>query len=157
SPGAAIALMLGIAGHAVGWPFPRGGSQRIADALASLLRSLGGETETGRHVTSVDDLPPARVVLLDVTPRQVLALAGHRLRGSCRRTLGWYRDGRGVFKGDWARAGPIPWRAAACHAAGTVHVGGTLDEIAAAERAAWLGEHPDRPFVLLAQPSRFDP
>jgi phytoene dehydrogenase-like protein len=156
SPGAAITLMLGIAGHAVGWPFPRGGSQKIADALASFLRSFGVEWETGRRVDSIDELPSSRVVLLDVTPRQVLAMAGHRLPRSYRTALGRYRYGPGVFKVDWALAEPIPWRAAACHAAGTVHVGGTLEEIAAAERAVWFGEHPDRPFVLLAQPSRFD-
>jgi phytoene dehydrogenase-like protein len=157
SPAAAITLMLGIAGHAVGWPFPRGGAQRIADALASYLRALGGEVTAGRRVASVDDLPPARVVFLEVTPRQVLALAGHRLPGRYRRALGRYRYGPGVFKVDWALAGPIPWRAAACRRAGTVHVGGPLEEVAAAERAAWRGEHPEKPFVLLAQPSLFDP
>jgi phytoene dehydrogenase-like protein len=157
SPGAAIALMLGIAGHAVGWPFPRGGSQKIADALASYFRSLGGEVRTGWPVASVDELPQARVVLLDVTPRQVFALAGHRLPGRYRRALGRYRYGPGVFKVDWALSGPIPWRAAACRRAGTVHLGGTLEEVAAAERAPWRGEHPERPFALLAQPSLFDP
>jgi phytoene dehydrogenase-like protein len=156
SPGAAITLMLGIAGHAVGWPFPRGGSQRIADALASYFRSLGGEIVTGQRVLSVDELPPARAVLLDVTPRQMLALAGHRLPGRYRRALGRYRYGPGVFKLDWALAGPIPWRAEACRRAGTVHVGGTLEEIAAAERMVFQGQHPERPFVLLAQPSLFD-
>jgi phytoene dehydrogenase-like protein len=157
SPGAAIALMLGIAGHAVGWPFPRGGSQKIADALASYFRSLGGEVTTGRRVESIDELPRSRVVLLDVTPRQVLALAGHRLPGRYCRALGRYRYGPGVFKVDWALSGPIPWRSVDCRRAGTVHVGGTLEEVAAVERAAWRGEHPQRPFVLLAQPSLFDP
>ncbi len=157
SPSAAIALMLGVAGHAVGWPFPRGGAGRIANALVSLLRSLGGEVVTGRPVASVDELPPAKAVLLDLTPRQVLAVAGHRLPDRYRRRLGRYRYGPGVFKLDWALAGPIPWRAEACRQAGTVHVGGTLDEVAAAERAAWTGEHPERPFVLVAQPSLFDP
>jgi phytoene dehydrogenase-like protein len=156
SPGAAITLMLGIAGHAVGWPVPRGGSQKIADSLASYFRSLGGEIVTGRRVGSVDELPRNRAVLLDVTPRQVLALAGHRLPGRYRRALGRYRYGPGVFKIDWALAGPIPWRAEACRRAGTGHVGGTLEEVAAAERAPWRGEHPERPFVLLAQPSLFD-
>jgi phytoene dehydrogenase-like protein len=157
SPGAAITLMLAVAGHAVGWPFPRGGTQRIADALASYLRSLGGEIVTGRRVASVDEFPSARAVLLDVTPRQVLALAGHRLPARYRRQLARYRYGPGVFKVDWALAGPIPWRAAVCRRAGTVHLGGTLEEVAAAERAAWHREHPERPFVLLAQPSLFDP
>jgi len=157
SPGAAITLMLGIAGHAVGWPFPRGGSQRIADALASYLRSLVGEIVTGWPVSSIDELPSARAVLLDVTPRQVIALAGHRLPSRYQHSLSRYRYGPGVFKVDWALAGPIPWRAAACRRAGTVHVGGTLEEIAASEREAFRGEHPERPFVLLAQPSLFDP
>jgi len=157
SPGAAIALMLGLAGHAVGWPFPKGGAQKISDALASHLRSLGGEIETGRVVRSIDEFPDARAVLLDVTPRQVLALAGHRLPGRYKRALARYRYGPGVFKVDWALSGPIPWRAAECRRAGTVHVGGTLEEVAVAERAPRRGEHPERPFVLLAQPSLFDP
>jgi phytoene dehydrogenase-like protein len=157
SPGAAITLMLGLAGHAVGWPFPRGGSQRIADALASYFRSLGGEIVPSWRVTTVDELPPARAILLDVTPRQLLALAGHRLPNRYRRALGRYRYGPGVFKIDWALAGPIPWRAEVCRRAGTVHVGGTLEEVAASERTAFRGEHSERPFVLLAQPSLFDP
>jgi len=157
SPGAAITLMLGLAGHAVGWPFPRGGSQRIADALASYFHSLGGEIFTGVRITSVDELPAARAILFDVTPRQVLALAGHRLPKRYRRALARYRYGPGVFKLDWALSGPIPWRSQDCRRAGTVHIGGTLEEIAAAEGAVFRGEHPERPFVLLAQPSRFDP
>jgi phytoene dehydrogenase-like protein len=157
SPSAAIALMLGVAGHAVGWPFPRGGAQKIADALASYFRSLGGEIQTGRTVRSIDEFAGARAILLDVTPRQVLALAGHRLPGRYRRALERFRYGPGVFKVDWALSGPIPWRSAACARAGTVHVGGTLEEVAAAERAPWRGEHPERPFVLLAQPTLFDP
>jgi phytoene dehydrogenase-like protein len=157
SPAAAVALMLGLAGHAVGWPFPRGGAQRLSDALVALLRSLGGAVETGRRVATVHDLPPSRAVLLDVTPRQVLALAGHRLSPRLRRRLGRYRYGPGVFKVDWALAGPIPWRAAGCRRAGTVHVGGTFEEIAESEAAVWRGEHPDRPFVLLTQTTPFDP
>jgi phytoene dehydrogenase-like protein len=157
SPSAAITLMLGLAGHAVGWPLPRGGSQRIADALASHLRKLGGEIVTGKRVASLDELPPAKAVLLDVTPRQVVALAGERLPARYRRRLERYRYGPGVFKLDWALSAPIPWRAEECRRAGTVHVGGTLEEVAEAERAPWRGEHPQRPFVLLAQPSLFDP
>lgn len=156
-PGAAIALMLALAGHAGGWPFVRGGAQKLADALASLFRSLGGEIVTGVRVKSVDELPPARAVVLDVTPRQVIALAGHRLPGNYTRRLARYRHGPGVFKVDWALAGPIPWTAAACRNAGTLHLGGTLDEVAASERAAFEGTHPERPFVLLTQPSPFDP
>ena len=157
SPGAAIAVMLGLAGHAVGWPMPRGGAQKLADALASYFRSRGGEIRTGHRVKSVDELPPSRAVLLDVTPRQVLALAGHRLPTGYSKRLARYRYGPGVFKVDWALAGPIPWAAEPCRRAGTVHVGGTFDEVAASERAAWEGRPTDRPFVLLTQPSLFDP
>lgn len=157
SPSAAIALMLGLAGHAVGWPVPRGGAQKLADALASYFRSRGGEIRTGHRVKSIDELPTSRAVLLDVTPRQVLALAGHRLPATYTRQLARYRYGPGVFKVDWALAGPIPWAAEPCRRAGTVHVGGTFDEVAAAERAAWDGRLSDRPFVLLTQPSLFDP
>ena len=156
SPGAAIAVMLGLAGHAVGWPFPRGGSQRIADSLASYFRSLGGEIVTGWNVNTVDELPPARAVLLDVTPRQLLALAEHRLPDRYRRRISRYRYGPGVFKIDWALSGPIPWRAEECRQAGTVHVGGTLEEVARSEREAFQGQLSERPFVLLAQPSLFD-
>jgi phytoene dehydrogenase-like protein len=153
---AAVGLVLGAAGHAVGWPLPRGGSQSIADALASLLRSLGGEIVTGAPVTTLDDLPAARAVLLDVTPRQLLRLGGHLLPPGYRRSLARYRYGMGVFKIDLALDGPIPWAATACARAGTVHLGGTLGEIAAAEAAVARGEHPEHPFVLLAQQSLFD-
>jgi phytoene dehydrogenase-like protein len=156
-PGAAVALMLGAAGHAVGWPLPRGGAQRIADALAGVFRKAGGEIETGRRVASLVELPPSRAVLFDLTPRQVLAIAGDRLPKGYRRRLERYRYGMGVFKVDWALGGPIPWRAEACRRAGTVHLGGPLEEVAASERLTWDGGHPDRPFVLLAQPTLFDP
>ena len=154
---AAIGLMLGIAGHAVGWPVARGGSQRIADAMASYLRSLGGQVVTGRPIATLDELPEARAILLDVTPRQLIRIAGHRLPGGYLRRLGRYRYGPGAFKLDWALDGPIPWREAACARAGTLHLGGTLEEVADAERRVCRGEHPERPFVLLAQPSLFDP
>ncbi len=154
---AAFGLVLMALGHAVGWPFPRGGSQRLADALAAHLRSLGGEIVTGQEVARLDELPPARAVLLDVTPRQLLGIASSRLPPRYRRALERYRYGPGVFKVDWAIEGPIPWRAAACLRAATVHLGGTLDEIAEAEAAVGRGEHPERPFVLLAQQSLFDP
>lgn len=155
-PTAAFGLVLAILGHAVGWPLVRGGSQRLADALASYLASLGGEIQVNTPIACVDDLPPSRVVLLDVTPRQLLRLAGHRLTSSYRRQLERYRYGPGVFKMDWALEGPIPWRAEACRRAATVHLGGTLHEIAAAERAAFNGQHREKPFVILAQPSLFD-
>ena len=153
---ASFGLVLALLGQTVGWPLPRGGSQTIADALASYLRSLGSEIETGRTVTSLDELHDARTVLLDVTPRQLLALAGDRLDGRYRRALQRYRYGPGVFKLDWALSGPIPWRAAECSRAATVHLGGTLDEIAASERAPWHGQTAPRPFVLVAQQSLFD-
>lgn len=154
---AAFGFMLGILAHAVGWPIVRGGSQRFADALASYLRSLGGEIRTGATVRSLADVPPATEVLFDVTPRQLAAIAGDRLPAAYRQQLGRYRHGPGVCKVDFALAGPIPWRAAECLRAGTVHVGGTMAEIAAAERAVWQGEHPARPFLILGQQSLFDP
>jgi phytoene dehydrogenase-like protein len=156
-PGAAVVLMLAIAGHVHGWPIVRGGSQRLAAALESYLRSLGGEIETGRWVKSVDELPPAKAVLFDVTPRQLVALAGHKLPAGYVRRLKKYRYGPGVFKVDWALSRSIPWANPECGRAGTVHVGGTLEELADAERAVFAGQHPDRPFVMLAQPTNFDP
>lgn len=157
SPSAAFGLILGLLGHAVGWPFPKGGSQRIAGALASYLRSLGGEIRTGVRVGSVNELPPARAYLFNVTPRQLLKIAGDRLPARYRSALGRYRYGPGAFKLDLALDGPVPWEAEECARAGTVHLGGTLEEIAAGERAVCRGQHPERPFVLLAQQSLFDP
>jgi phytoene dehydrogenase-like protein len=154
---AAFGLVLGAAGHAVGWPIARGGTQAVVDALVRVLRSLGGEVATGVRVERLDDLPPARSVLLDLTPRQVLAVAGGRLAGGYRRRLERYRYGPGVFKIDVALDGPVPWTAPECAQAGTLHLGGTLAEIAAGEAAVWRGVHPERPFVLAAQPSLFDP
>ncbi len=153
---AAFALVLGALGHAVGWPVARGGSQRLTDALVACLRGLGGRVVLDSPVESLDELPPAAVALLDVTPRQLLRMAGARLPTRYRRQLARYRYGPGAFKVDWALDGPIPWRAAACGRAGTVHVGGTLEEIAASEREVERGRHPERPFVLLAQQSLFD-
>ena len=124
--------------------------------MASYLESLGGEIQANTPVTCVDELPASRVVLLDVTPRQVLRLAGHRLPNAYRRQLARYRYGPGVFKMDWALGAPIPWRAEACQRAATVHLGGTLKEIADAEQAAFRGQHGEWPFVILAQPSLFD-
>jgi phytoene dehydrogenase-like protein len=153
---AAFGLVLNALAHVVGWPLPRGGSQKIADALASYLRSLGGEIVNGAPVSSLSELPPARAILCDVTPRQLLAIAGDRFTPAYRSLLSRYRYGAGVFKLDWALDAPIPWRAAQCARAATVHVGGRLDEIAASERAAWEGRENERPFVLVAQPSLFD-
>jgi phytoene dehydrogenase-like protein len=153
---AAVGLMLGVAGHAVGWPVPRGGSQRIADALAAELRSLGGEVVTDWRVQSLIELPPARAYLFDTAPRHLARICGPRLPGRFRRQLERFRHGPGAFKLDWALDGPIPWRAEGCRRAATVHLGGTLEEIAAAERAVWRGQHPERPYVLVAQQSLFD-
>jgi phytoene dehydrogenase-like protein len=154
--GSFVLAFLGSA-HAVGWPIPRGGSQRIADALASYLRSLGGEIRTGQRVTDLRELPPHRAVLLDLTPRQILAVAGDRFGGAYERQLRRYRYGPGVFKVDLALDGPVPWTNPGLLEAGTVHLGGTLEEIVASERAVARGRHPERPFTLVAQPSVFDP
>jgi phytoene dehydrogenase-like protein len=153
---AAVGLALLTLGHAVGWPVVRGGSQKLADALASYLRSLGGEIETGAPVESLADLPRAGAVLCDLTPRELLRVAGSRLPPRYRRGLERYRYGPGAFKLDYALDGPIPWTAPECRRAGTVHLGGTLAEVAAAERAPWEGRHAERPFVLVGQQSRFD-
>ena len=155
-PSAAFGLVLGIIAHTDGWPFARGGSQNIANALARHLASLGGEIVTGLPVASLERLPGAHAVLCDVTPRQLLKIAGARLPAGFRRKLERYRYGPGVCKLDWALDGPIPWKAAECGRAGTVHLGGTFEEIAASERDAWQGKHSERPFVLLAQPTLFD-
>jgi phytoene dehydrogenase-like protein len=153
----AIGLVMSILGHSVGWPMPRGGSQQIAFALAGYLRTLGGEIQTGRRVTSLRELPPSRCVLLDLTPRQFLQIAGEQLPPGYRSQLQRYRYGPGVFKVDYALSAPIPWKAPQCRQAATVHIGGQIEEVARSERAVWRGEHPEKPFVLLAQQSLFDP
>jgi len=153
---AAFGWVLAIAGHAVGWPIPRGGSQSIANALASYFESLGGSIVTNHRIGSLDELGDAAPVLCDLTPRQFVAVAGSRLPARYRRQLEAYRYGPGVFKIDWALSAPIPWTAAECGRAGTIHVGGSLDEIAASERASAGTAASERPFVLVAQPSLFD-
>ncbi|RYF64726.1 MAG: NAD(P)/FAD-dependent oxidoreductase [Cytophagaceae bacterium] len=153
----AIALVLMTAGHLYDWPIPKGGSQTIANALASYFRSIGGKLETGRLVQSLGDIPPTRVVLFDVTPRQLLSIAGERFSSIYRKQLEHYRYGMGVFKIDWALDGPIPFTAPECRSAGTIHIGGTFEEITDAEQATSAGKHPDKPYVLLAQQSLFDP
>jgi phytoene dehydrogenase-like protein len=156
SPSAAVTVMLGLAGHAVGWPVPKGGSQQIASALAAYLKSLGGVIETGRRIASLAELPPAKAIVFDLSPRQIVAIAGRELPSRYRRQLEGYRYGPGVFKIDWALSEPIPWQAAACRKAGTIHVGGTLEEVARSEKAVWQNQTPEKPFVLLTQPSLFD-
>jgi len=153
---AGVGLVLAATAHAVGWVVPRGGAQCIADALAAYLRSLGGEIVTGTPVRSIDDLPPARAILCDLSPRPLLTIAGHRFPPAYRRALERYRYGMGVFKVDWALDGPIPWSHPECALAGTVHLGGTLDEVAASERDARNGRVSERPFVLLSQPTIVD-
>lgn len=152
----AIALVLMTIGHRHSWPIPIGGSEAIAQAMAAYFQSLGGTIITNWPVRSLAELPPAGAVLLDVMPRQMLALAGNRFSALYRRQLERYQYGMGVFKIDWALDGPIPFTASACRQAGTVHIGGTLDEIRQAEQQTAAGTHPDRPFVLLAQQSLFD-
>ncbi len=153
---AAMGLVFCLAGHVEPWPVAAGGSEAIARALASLLGSLGGRIETDRPIRSLADLPPARAYLFDTSPSELVAVAGPALPPAYVRRLGRYRYGPGVFKIDWALNGPIPWRDPAILDASTVHLGGTLPEIAAGEAAVWRGEHPGRPFVLLCQQSQFD-
>ncbi len=156
-PSAGFALLLGLLGHVAGWPMARGGSQRIADALLAELRRLGGEVRVGERVARLAQLEPARAVLFDVTPRQLVAIAGDALPSGYRRALTRFRYGPGVFKLDYALDGPVPWTAPECARAATVHAGGTFEEIAASEAAVARGAHPERPFVLIAQTSLFDP
>jgi phytoene dehydrogenase-like protein len=153
---AGFGLMLCMSGHAVGWPIARGGSQAIADALASCFVSLGGLVKVGTPVSSRSDLPKARAFLLDVTPSQLARIAGSILPSDYLERLQKHRYGSGVFKVDWALDGPIPWRNPDCLRAGTLHLGGTLEEIAASELDVWRGVLPEKPFVLLSQPSLFD-
>jgi phytoene dehydrogenase-like protein len=156
TPSAAFGLVLGGLAHVAGWVLPRGGAQRLSDALAAHLRALGGQIVTGAPVRSVDELPAARAVLCDLSPGPLLRLAGHRLPPRYRRALERYRYGPAAFKVDWALDAPVPWRAAECARAATVHLGGTLEEIARSERDAWEGRPPGSPFVILVQPSLFD-
>lgn len=153
---AAIGLVLMTAAHAHGWPIPRGGSQSIANALADYFVSLGGQIETGNMISSLYQLPSSRVILFDVTPKQLLRIAGQKFSTIYRSQLNRYRYGMGVFKIDWALNEPIPFKAKECSTAGTVHLGGTLEEIALSEQQSWKGIHSHKPFVLLAQQSLFD-
>ncbi|MEN3329227.1 MAG: hypothetical protein V7638_4034 [Acidobacteriota bacterium] len=152
----AFGLVLLTLGHTGGWPIPRGGSQNISNALADYLKTLGGEIVTGVRVESLNDLPPSNCVLFDLTPRQLLRIAGERFSPGFKRKLSGYRYGPGVFKMDWALNGPVPWRATECAQAATVHLGGSFAEIEASESAVWEGKCTDRPYVLVAQPSLFD-
>jgi phytoene dehydrogenase-like protein len=158
APGsAAYAWVLAIAAHAAGWPIPRGGSQRIAHALASYFESLGGTVITNSAIRSIDQFERDALLLCDITPHQFLDIAGDRLSGSYLRQLESYRYGPGVFKIDWALRGPVSWRARECAQAGTIHLGGSLEEIELSEENASAGRISERPFVLFVQPSLFDP
>jgi phytoene dehydrogenase-like protein len=153
---AAFGLLLGAAGHVGGWPIVKGGSQNLAAALQRYFVALGGEVKTGLQIHTLDELPKAKAVLLDITPRQLAVISGTHLADNVRQHLEQHKYGPGVFKMDWVLDGPIPWKAADCLRAGTVHIGGTFEEIAGAEDEVWKGQHPEYPFVLLVQPSLFD-
>lgn len=155
-PTAALAVMFALVAHTHGWPLVKGGSQKLADALARLFRESGGEIRTGSPIARIAELPPSKVVLCDVTPRQLAAMAADELPGRFVAALRRYRYGPGVWKIDWALSEPVPWSSDAARRAGTVHVGGTFEEIAASEREVAGGRHPEQPFVLVAQQSLFD-
>jgi phytoene dehydrogenase-like protein len=155
-PSGAIGMVLLALTHAAGWLFPRGGAQRLADALASYLRSLGGEIVTGTRVNAVEDLPPAKAILCDLSPRPLVHIAHRLLPDWYVARLERFRYGMGAYKVDWALDGPVPWLDEDVSRAATVHLGATLEEISASERDAWAGRISERPFVLLVQPSLFD-
>lgn len=154
---ASFGMVLALGAHTVGWPLPQGGSQQITDALAAQLRDLGGEMRTGQMVTSLNQLPTSRATLFDVSPKSLVQIAGSALPVSYLKPLERYRYGAGVFKVDWALDAPIPWSNPKVSQAATVHLGGTLDEIVASEREVGRGRLPSMPFVILVQPSLFDP
>src|ERR1700722_16652044 len=156
-PTAGIGLMLIGLAHAVGWPLVAGGSARITDALAGALTAAGGSIETGRWVRSLAELPSARAVLLDVSPRTLTLLAGDRLPGRYRAALRRFRYGPGGCKVDFALSGPVPWTNQDCRRAGTLHLGGTFEEMATAEAEVIAGKHPENPYVLVVQPGVADP
>jgi phytoene dehydrogenase-like protein len=152
-----VALLFAVAAHAYGWPMVRGGSHRVAESLAKVIVDRGGTIETGRMILSLDDTPPARAVVLDVMPRSAIRIGGDRVSPRDRRRLSAWKAGPAVFKVDWALDGPIPWSDDSSPQAGTVHVGGSWEDVARAEDTVHSGGHPERPFVLVAQQSRFDP
>jgi phytoene dehydrogenase-like protein len=154
---AGIAMTLLASGHASGWPFPRGGAQKLVDALAAYFISLGGAIQTGFRVQSLDQVPPCRAILCDLTPRQLLAIAGNRMPPRYAGLLRRFRYGLGAYKVDWALDAPVPWRSPEVAQAGTIHLGGSYKEIAGSARLAWKGTPSERPFVIAAQHSLFDP
>jgi phytoene dehydrogenase-like protein len=153
---AAVGLMLGITGHAYGWPIPRGGSQSITAALLACFKEAAGEVVTNRRIESIDEFPASSLLLFDVTPHQLIQICGEHLPPSYREQVQRFEYGPGIFKLDWTLSGPVPWTAPECHETATLHVGGTMEEIAASELAMRRGQIPEKPFVLLAQPSRWD-
>lgn len=155
-PSAAFGLVLTLTAHAVGWGFPKGGAQKISDALAEYFLFLGGKIETNYKVENIEELPNSRAVLFDITPRQIIKIAGHRLPDSYRKRLENYKYGAGVFKMDFALSEPIPWKANECFEAATIHLGGSFEEIARSEREHTEGKISEKPFVLLAQHTLFD-
>ena len=156
-PTAAFALAIGVIGHAYGWPAARGGSQKISDAMVSYLRSMGGEVETGVEVRSMRDVPDAKAILFDVAPRNLADIAGDALPARFLRALRRFRHGPGVCKVDWALSEPVPWRAEDARRAGTVHVIGSMEELVASEEDVWAGRHTEKPYLVMAQQSVFDP
>lgn len=152
----AFALVMGTLGHAVGWPVPRGGAQKISDALASYLRECGAEIQTGVQVNSIEELPRAKIIMCDITPRHLIKIAGNHFPPKFRRKLERYRYGPAAFKIDWALRSAVPWKSEECRQAVTVHLGGSFNEIFASELACWRGERSEKPFVIVAQPSLFD-
>jgi len=154
---AAFGVLLWATCHSVGWPFALGGAQSIPNALSRYLQRLGGKIETNARIESLSGLPKKALVVCDVTPKQFLKIAGDRISTRERNRLSDFRYGPGVFKVDWALDGPVPWNAPECREAGTVHIGASLEEIADSEERAWSGAPSDKPFILLAQPSLFDP
>ena len=156
-PTAAVGLMLSTFAHSHGWPYAIGGTQKLADAMVAYLNELGGELVTGREVRSISEFPKARAVIFDVTPKQLVAIAGDELPGRYRRALGRFRYGPGVFKIDWALDGPVPWTPDGCNRAAVVHVAGPLADVVRSEDDVTRGVITEKPYVLLCQPSSFDP
>lgn len=151
-----IAMVLGALGHVVGWPFPKGGAQSLSNALDAYFKSLGGVVETGRRVKSIAELPDCKVLLFDITPKQLLNIEGLSFSTLYRKQLQWYQYGQGIFKIDWALKSPIPFRNPECLKAATIHLGGTMEEIALSERLAWENKHAEKPYVLLVHQTPFD-
>jgi phytoene dehydrogenase-like protein len=154
---ASVGLIMWTMAHCGGWPIAAGGSQSITNALIAYLKQLGGDAFPARRIASLDELPQARAILLDLSPKQFISIARNRISSSERNSLEKVRYGPGTYKVDWALDAPIPWNAPQCALAGTVHIGGTLEEIAESEKAPWWGTPPPKPFILLSQPSLFDP